>query len=109
MMNAVNTIVDPDTRRIQGTRTTVYHVLDYYVHHEPVEIIADELHLTSEQVHGAIAFIEANKEFVMANYQKMLDRDARGNPPEIEAKLALSREKLQKLMTEQRHLAETCV
>ncbi|HLX62054.1 MAG TPA: DUF433 domain-containing protein [Planctomycetota bacterium] len=98
----------PDTERIEGTRTSVYHVMDFYVENAAPETIARELRLSVEQVQAALDFIEANKEHVKFEYQKMLDRCARGNPPEIEAMAARSHEKLLKLAKELRARAETC-
>ena len=73
--------------KIEGTRTTVYHVLDYSTMNWTPEQITEWLPITVEQVNAALEYIEANKTHVMAEYQKMLDRCARGNPPEIEERL----------------------
>ena len=100
--------IDETTHRIIGTRTTVYHVMDYYVENCPAEEIARELRLSVEQVQGAIAFIEANKELVKKEYQEMLDRCARGNSPEVEAIVARNREKLLKMREELRLRAQNC-
>jgi uncharacterized protein (DUF433 family) len=72
---------------IKGTRITVYDILDYYTQDWHHTTIAARLQLSSAEVLVAIAYIEAHKEEVMANYQKILDRCARGNPPELQAKL----------------------
>jgi uncharacterized protein (DUF433 family) len=72
---------------ILGTRITVYDVLDYAQagwHHTAIAL---QLRLSSDQVRAALRYIEENKEAVMAEYRKMLERDAKGNPPEIQAKL----------------------
>jgi uncharacterized protein (DUF433 family) len=72
---------------IAGTRITVYDILDYYKKGWHHTAIAGWLRLSSDEVLAAIDYIEAHKEEVMVNYQKILDRCARGNPPEIQAKL----------------------
>jgi len=77
--------------RIDGSRTTIYHVMDYYVERDAPEYIIKWLPLSLEQVHAAFRFIEENKAEVQAKYQKMLDREARGNPQEIEARVAEAR------------------
>ena len=72
---------------IAGTRITVYDVLDYHKHGWHRDRIAVTLSLNSRQVEAAIRYIEEHRDEVMADYQEMLDRDARGNPPELQAKL----------------------
>jgi uncharacterized protein (DUF433 family) len=72
---------------IAGTRITVYDILDYYLKNWHHTAIAATLRISSAQVKAAIAYIEQHKEEVMANYQEILDRCARGNPPELQAKL----------------------
>ena len=105
----MNATIDEKTHRVIGTRTSVYLVMDYYVEKRPADEIARELRLTIDQVRDAIDFIEANKELVRANYQKMLDRCAQGNPPEVEAKLVKTREKMRKFLEERRALAQNSV
>ncbi len=77
--------------RIDGSRTTVYHVMDYYVDHDLPEYIIKWLPLTLEQVHAAFRFIEENRHEVDQQYQKMLERCERGDPPEIRARIAEGR------------------
>jgi uncharacterized protein (DUF433 family) len=72
---------------IEGSRITVYDVLDYLDDGRPAGEIAHLFHLETEQVNVAIRYIEDHRDEVMAVYQKMLERDARGNPPELQAKL----------------------
>jgi uncharacterized protein (DUF433 family) len=79
---------------IEGTRITVYDIMDYYKQDWHHTQIANWLDLSSEEVLVAIKYIEEHKEEVLADYQKILDRCARGNPPEIQAKLDASRERL---------------
>jgi uncharacterized protein (DUF433 family) len=72
---------------IIGTRITVYDVLDYARagwHHTAIAL---QFRLSSDQVLAALRYIEEHKEEVMAEYQKMLERDEKGNPPEIQAKV----------------------
>ncbi len=72
---------------IEGTRITVYDVLDYHLDGWHRDMIADNFDLGSDEVEAAIRYIDEHREEVMAAYQKMLERDARGNPPELQAKL----------------------
>lgn len=76
---------------IAGTRITVYDVMDYYKHGWPPSIIAALFEVMPEQVEAAIAYINEHQDEVVPEYQKMLERDAKGNPPEVQAKLEASR------------------
>ncbi|HVC93233.1 MAG TPA: DUF433 domain-containing protein [Pirellulales bacterium] len=78
---------------IAGTRITVYDIMDYYKHGCAGPEIAAKFRLSCSQVEVAIDYIEAHKDEVQADYQKILDRHARGNPPELVAKAELSHAK----------------
>lgn len=88
--------------QIAGSRITVYDVMDYYKMDWSANSIAFWLRLRTEQVACAIEYIEAHKDDVLREYQKMLDRDAKGNPPEILAKLEQSRQRVQAWLEEHR-------
>src|SRR5260370_25182899 len=72
---------------IAGTRITVYDIMDYYTQGWHHTRIAAWLRLSSAEVQAAIRYIEEHKDEVTANYQKILERCARGNPPELHAQL----------------------
>jgi uncharacterized protein (DUF433 family) len=72
---------------VEGTRITVYDVLDYHKTGWHRDMIADTLSLSSQQVEVAIRYIEEHRDEVMEVYERILARDARGNPPELQAKL----------------------
>jgi uncharacterized protein (DUF433 family) len=76
---------------IEGTRITVYDVLDYHLDGWHRDMIADTFDISSGQVEVAIRYIDEHRDEVMAVYQKMLERDARGNPPELQAKIDAGR------------------
>jgi uncharacterized protein (DUF433 family) len=76
---------------IEGTRITVYDVLDYYKHGWDRDMIADLFDLDSDEVDLAIRYIDEHQDEVMPVYEKMLERDARGNPPELQAKIDAGR------------------
>jgi uncharacterized protein (DUF433 family) len=59
---------------ISGTRITVYDVMDYYKHGWHRDQIAALFRLSSRDVQAAIDYIEAHKEEVAAEYQRILDR-----------------------------------
>lgn len=87
---------------IEGTRITVYDVMDYHpkYHHT---YIASLFSLSSRQILEAIDYIEKHRPECEEAYTKILARHAKGNPPEVEAKLAQNRKKLEAL---KRELAE---
>ena len=67
---------------IAGTRITVYDVLDYHRDGWHRDRIASLFRISSRQVEAALRYIEEHRDEVMADYQEMRDRDARGNPPQ---------------------------
>src|SRR5437773_441655 len=87
---------------IAGTRITVYDVLDYYKTGWHRDMIADTLELSTQQVEAAIRYIEEHRDEVMADYAEMLARDARGNPPELQAKLDAGHERFLAMVRELR-------
>ncbi len=92
--------------RIAGTRISVYDIFYHLDDGWQPEEIGSFFHLSSDQVQAAIRYIEENKEKVLAVHQEIEERNARGNPPEIEAKLQASHKKFQ-AMLEERRLAKS--
>ena len=80
--------------RISGTRITVYDLVPYleanWVHQE----IANLLSLSRDQFQAGLRYIEENREAVMAVHREIEERNARGNPPEVLAKLEGVRERM---------------
>jgi uncharacterized protein (DUF433 family) len=87
---------------VAGTRITVYDVLDYHSLGWHRDMIAATLSLSSQQVEVAIQYIEEHRDEVMADYEEMLARDARGNPPELQAKLDAGHEGFLAMVRERR-------
>jgi uncharacterized protein (DUF433 family) len=87
---------------IAGSRITVYDVMDYLKDGWPAKEIAWLFHLSTAQVHAAIHYIEEHQDEVMADYKEMLSRDARGNPPELQAKLDAGHERFLAMVRESR-------
>jgi uncharacterized protein (DUF433 family) len=85
---------------IAGTRITVYDILDYHLDGWHHTAIAGTLRLSSDQVLAAIRYYEEHREEVTAAYQRILERCARGNPPEVQAKLDAIGAKYQELWAE---------
>jgi uncharacterized protein (DUF433 family) len=74
--------------RIAGTRITVWTITHYLEGGDwTLEQIADVLNLSLEQVQAAVDYIEANAEEVWKVHRQIEERNARGNPPEIEKML----------------------
>jgi len=90
------------TPRIAGSRITIYDVLDYHRNGWCRDEIAALFDLSSRQVEAAIRYIDAHQDEVMAEYELILARHARGNPPELEAKLNAAHERLQAMLRERR-------
>lgn len=97
-MNADRNGSDPDRgHEIIGPRVTVYHVYEYLVHGRSKEEILDILPITSEQYDRAILYIDQNRTNVEEIHRQIEERIARGNPPEIRARLEESHRKFEAL------------
>ncbi len=81
--------------RIAGTRITIWDVLHYLEAGWSRLEIAATLHLAETQVAAAARYIEDHRDKVMVVHRHIEDRKARGNPPDILAKAAKSRAKVQ--------------
>ncbi len=57
---------------VAGTRITVYDIMDYLKEDYPRKYIRDIYDFTDEQVDAILAYIEANREAVEAEYQEIL-------------------------------------
>jgi uncharacterized protein (DUF433 family) len=79
---------------IAGSRITVYDVLAETRAGATPEELAGWYQLDVEQIHLALRYIEEHKEEVEHGWAAIKARHARGNPPEIEAKIAANRPKV---------------
>ena len=87
---------------IAGSRITVFDVLDYLQEGwHPVEI-ALNFRPSTRQVDAAVNYINEHRDEVMAEYQRILERCARGNPPELQAKLDAGHERFLAMVRERR-------
>jgi uncharacterized protein (DUF433 family) len=75
---------------LAGTRTTVYDVIPYLEAGRSANYIAAAMGHSTRQIEALIHYIEEHREEVMAVHRQIEERIARGNPPEIEARLAAS-------------------
>ena len=59
---------------ISGTRITLYDVMDYVRSQYPPKFIRSLLNITESQINAALAYIEANRADVEAEYQTVLQQ-----------------------------------
>lgn len=57
---------------IAGTRITLYDIMDYVTAQYPPKFIRGLFDLTEEQINAALAYIEANRPTVEAEYRQVL-------------------------------------
>jgi uncharacterized protein (DUF433 family) len=81
---------------LEGTRVTVYRIMDFVRENSSADRIATELHLTAEQVRAALGYIAAHRSNVETEYDKILQRVQRQNIPHVEAGRATSSEELKR-------------
>ena len=93
-MNEPRIVDRGDGPKIQGTRITVYTVLEYIRGGRTRDWIAATLRLSSRQVQVAIDYIRDHETEVTADYDKILARISKGNPPQVESQLKVNREKV---------------
>jgi uncharacterized protein (DUF433 family) len=79
---------------IAGTRITVFDVLDHLEAGWDEKGIAVVLSLGTDQVRAAREYIENHPNEIQTEFRRIKERIARGNPPEVQAKLAAARAKL---------------
>jgi uncharacterized protein (DUF433 family) len=91
---------------IAGTRITVYDVLDYHKNGWHRDRIASLFRISSRQVEAAIRYIEEHRDEVMQAYERILARHARGNSPELQAKLDAGHERFLAMVRERRQAKE---
>jgi uncharacterized protein (DUF433 family) len=80
---------------LASIRITVFDIIPYQRAGYSAEKIAGVLRISTREVLALMQYIEDHKEEVMAINQQIEERIARGNPPEVEEKLKLSRAKFQ--------------
>jgi len=83
-----------DGPKIEGTRITVYTVLEYLRAGRTRDWIAAMLNLSSDQIQAAIDYIHDHDAQVNAEYEKIIARVRQGNSVEVETRLRANREKV---------------
>jgi len=78
--------------RIAGTRITVWDVLHHHLDKNwTAQAIAEVFGISLEEVQAAVSYIAEHEDEVWAVHRQIERRNARGNPSEVEAKLAQAR------------------
>lgn len=95
-----------ENNRIAGTRITVWDVLHYLEAGRSYDEIAEVLRVSREQVEAAARHIDEHREYVMGVHRQIEERNARGNPPEILAKLEQTRAKMEAWLKERRQAGQ---
>jgi uncharacterized protein (DUF433 family) len=86
-MKAPRIIVTGRGPELAGTRFTAHDVVPLWRKGHIPDYIAAVFGLSREEVLALIEYIEAHKEEMLRHDDEMERRIARGNPPEVEAKL----------------------
>ena len=83
---------------IKGTRITVFDVLDYLLAGWPTARIAAWLGVSSDQVQGAVDYLQERRLDVLRDYVRILERSAHGNAPELQARIDAGHARFQDLV-----------
>ncbi|HZW29790.1 MAG TPA: DUF433 domain-containing protein [Isosphaeraceae bacterium] len=81
---------------LDGTRITVYCIMDYVRAGDPPARIAEDLDLNEEQVQAALEYINAHRDEVEAQYEAILKRVSQPNPDWVEAGAARTWDELRR-------------
>ena len=100
-MNEPRIVDRGDGPRIEGTRITVYAILEYLRAGRTRDWIAALLNLSSRQVQAARDYIRDHEAEVNAEYENILARIKKGNPPQVELQLRANREKVKARLSRQ--------
>jgi len=76
--------------QLAGSRTTVYDIIPYLEAGRSATYVAAAMGHSTREIQALIEYIELHREEVMAVHRRTEERIARGNPPEVEARLAAS-------------------
>jgi uncharacterized protein (DUF433 family) len=90
-----------DGPKIEGTRITVYTVLEYLRAGRTRDWIAALLHLSSDQVQAAMHYIRDHATQVNAEYVTIVARIEKGNPAQVEEQLRANRAQVKARLSRQ--------
>jgi uncharacterized protein (DUF433 family) len=89
-----------DGPKIDGTRITVYTILEYLRLGRSRDWMAAFFRLSSRQIQAAIDYIREHESEVNAEYDLIMERIRAGNPPDVVAKLQANRAKAKAWLAE---------
>jgi hypothetical protein len=101
-MTLMKDLVTPEGR-LKHSRISCHHVYDYLKHFRPHTEIVLALQISHEEVLALIHYIVEHEEEVEATWQAFEAAAAKGNPPEVEAKLTQARAQMQAWRQERLH------
>src|SRR5260370_35575990 len=81
-------------------RITIYDILPYVLKGWRADSIAISFGIRIVEVEALVRYFEEHREEILAMNRKILERIARGNPPEVQPKLQVGRAKLRALRQE---------
>jgi uncharacterized protein (DUF433 family) len=87
---------------VEGTRVTVFRIMDYLREESSPQRIAVELELTEDQVQAALDYIASHLPDVEDEYQRIMQRVSQPNPAWVEAGQARTPEELRKRLLSRR-------
>jgi len=90
---------------IEGTRITVYRIMDFVRDDCSVTTVAEELDLSEAQVQAALDYIATNRSAVETEYNHLLQRLQQANLPHIQAGRAQSLDELKRRVEARRRKA----
>jgi hypothetical protein len=93
-MTLMKDLVTPEGR-LKGSRINCHDVYDYLKHLHAHTEVALALQISHEEVLALIHYIVEHEEEVEANWEAFEAAAAKGNSPEVEAKLAETRARMQ--------------
>ncbi len=82
-----------DGPKIAGTRITIYTIFEYLQAGWDRASIAIWLGIGTAAVEAAERYIDEHRDEVTLEFQKIMERTDRGNPPELQAKLDATHER----------------
>ena len=106
--------------KLSTVRVSVYDVYYWLVKGYSDEVNLEENNITRDELQAALDFIAANREIVHRRHLELEERNARGNPPEVLAKIEAAiqadtdprrraiREKIRAKLEELRDQSSTC-
>src|SRR5947199_4387973 len=100
-MSLMKDLVTPEGR-LKDVRISCHDVYHYLKHGRPHTEIALALLISIEEVLALIHYIVEHEEEVEDNWQAFEAMAAKGNPPEVEAKLAETRVRMKAFLEERR-------